>query len=141
MSVRPFFGLLLAMGLVGCGGSATVYRGTMTSTQTAGGQTATNTTTGQTLVVYSGGEGGALLLDLGTIIVQMTRSGESLTAAPGQALQETGSGSTSSQTISSGTGTLSGQNLSINLTGTSTYTDNAGPQTASFTVSFTGQKI
>lgn len=145
MSVRPFFGLLLAMGLAGCGGTATVYRGNYSSTQTANGATATSTVNGQTVVIYSGGEGGSVLVDLGSFVVQMTRSGDQLTAAPGQSVQETSTdpqgSSNSTQTINSGTGSLSGQNLTLTLSGTSTYSQGGGTGNATFTVNFTGQKI
>jgi hypothetical protein len=137
-----FAGAALMVGLLGCGGgTATFYKGTLTSTQSYNGASSTTTTTGQTLSVYSGGEQGAILVDLGNIVVSMTKAGDALTATANQSLMQTDSNSNSSQSISSGTGTLNAMGLTLNLSGTQSQTSNGQTANATFTLTFTGTKI
>lgn len=142
MNLRMMASVALVAGVLGCGGgTATIYKGTLTSTQSFNGASSTTTSTGQTITVFSGGEQGALLVDLGNIVVSMNKAGEQLTAAPNQSLMQSASMSNSSQTITGGTGTVNAMGLTLNLTGTQSETSSGQTSNATFMLTFTGTKI
>ena len=142
MNLRMMASVALVAGVLGCGGgTATIYKGTLTSTQSFNGASSTSTTTGQTITVFTGGEQGALLVDLGSIVVTMNKTGEQLNAAPNQSLMQSDSNSNSAQSITGGSGTVNAMGLTLNLQGTSSSTGGGTTQNANFTLTFTGTKI
>jgi hypothetical protein len=142
MGVRMTVGVGLMLGVLGCGGgTTTVYKGTLTATSSFNGSSSTSTTTGQTITIYSGGEGGALLVDLGDTVISMNRTGEQLTAAPNQGYMNTASTTSRSEAFTGGTGTLNSAGLTLNLTGTQTVVGSGSTTTYTFMLAFTGTKI
>lgn len=142
MKLRTMAGVaMLVVGLLGCGGgTATFYRGTMSTSQTYNGATGTSTSTGETVAVFTGGEQGALIVEASGLSFAVTRTGDNLTVQT-QTATQTDSNSMSSTTITSGTGTLNAQGLSLTINGTQSQTSNGQTANATFMATFTGTKI
>jgi len=134
--------IMMAMGLcavlAGCGGGTLrTYKGTQTDTFTANGATNTTTTTGAVFNVESSVNAGDYLFLDGTSSYTATSNGGALTFAAGQGISvtETNPAGMRSVTLSTGTGSLTNEQLSLNLTGTVT---NGG--TGTYSLTFTGTR-
>jgi len=111
---------VFALLLTACGGGGTtirIYKGTSTITQTTGGGSGTLTTTGEyQLVSSSGTDPGKWLFSGGGFDIIATMSGTSLIFVGGPVVSTTEGNNSSSLSLSNGTGNMTNEMLTLNLT-------------------------
>jgi hypothetical protein len=135
-----FLAAVLAVGLTACGpGVARVYKGTTSATAISGGQSESSTINGAVVSVYPGYDGD-WLFDVVSGAFTAKLAGTMLTFDPGQMISQTGSFGTDSRQLSTGTGTMTNEQLTLNITGTATRTGPGTNETGTFTVSFSGNR-
>jgi hypothetical protein len=125
------------MAMLGCGGAPQlrIYKGTSTTQITSAGGTNTITTTNQAFSVIPGDMVNEWVFLNGDSIYVGTASGMVLTFQGGQGYMQTETVGNQSYTISlsSGTGNLSTEALSLNLSGTINSNGNTGTYNLQFT--------
>lgn len=136
---------VVAVAAMGCGGGAQVrvYKGTATTTVTQPGGSNTVTETNKVFWVMQGDMPNEwLFVDTNTSYAA-TASMENITflGNQGYSTAETLDSYTSSVTVSNGTGTLTAVRLTLSVSGSiSTNSASQGPRTASYMLTFTGDR-
>lgn len=138
---------IVALGVValfGCGGGAQVraYKGTSTTAITSQGSTTTLTDSNVVYIVMPGDQPNEWLFIDNNTSYSATSSGMSLTFQGGQGYSRSSTFNNQSEmvTVSNGTGQLSGESLSISISGTITQSSTAGSGSATYTLMFTGTR-
>ena len=135
LSKRIAFVALSIVVLASCGGQVKVYRGTVTQTTTGNGNTATSTQQGASITTVPGVDSTGLVILYGGQAFDCTVSNGALTFAGGQTFSSQQDNFSNTITLTTGSGSLNGDQLSITMTLTESQTQ-AG-QTATSTITFT----
>lgn len=134
------FLVVAALAFTGCGGSISYFKGRVTSINQ--GETTGDTISGFGVAVFAGDEANELIIDdlLSDVPVSAKKTPDgALTILPGEHTSE--AGSSSWKTSFSGTGSLSGQTLTVHLTVTRTNVISGKTTTSTSTIDFTGTKL
>jgi hypothetical protein len=132
--------MALALVQLACGpGPEGIFRGT--TTQTFVGATPA-ITTGDLVFMSPSVQPGQVVIEAIGLGFTATLQGQTLTFQPNQAATLTDARGSSSTTLTMGTGTLNGNQLSLNLSvATSQMAPGGMPMPSSYTLTFTGERL
>ncbi len=130
----------VSVALFACGGGGTtvrIYKGTSTITQISGGASGTQTVTGDyQLVSSSGTDPSKWLIEGGGTSLTATLSGTNLNFVGGPIYSVMQGNASQSLSLSNGTGSMTNEQLTLNLTLSQTTTQG----NSSFTVAYNGTR-
>jgi hypothetical protein len=140
MHVSRLLAVVAAVSVCACGpGVEGVFRGTTTQTPMGG---APFVSTGDLVFLSPSVQPGQVVVEVNGLGFTATQQGQALTFQANQAATRTEPGGSSSTTLTMGTGTLNGNQLSLNLSlATSQMATGGMAMPGAFTLTFTGERL
>ncbi len=138
--------LVAALGLLtaSCGRSAVsgFYKGTLAETFTSGGNTSTYTTTGASLWIHDAAEANKVVMyfEVDDPGIVGTVSGTTINVNPNQVGNYTSGNFQRTQTITSGSATVTDKSISMSYSYTRTTTSGGNTTTTTYNATFTGMR-
>jgi hypothetical protein len=130
---------LLGAVLSACGSPEGVFRGSTTQTPASG---APNTSTGDLVFLTPSVQPGQLVFEVTGLGFTATQQGPALTFLPNQAATFSDARGSSSTTLTMGSGTLNGNQLTLDLAVTTSQMAPGGmPIPGSYRLTFTGERL